>query len=54
MRSLRANRLFKIPAEHEGHELRCESYSGPYVEPVSDARTPLDSLLRILSGGREG
>jgi hypothetical protein len=29
-------------------EGRGESYSGPYVEPLSDARTPLAVLFRIL------
>ena len=27
-----------------------ESYSGPYVEPLSDARTPLAVFFRILLG----
>ena len=29
-------------------ERRGESYSGPYVEPLSDARTPLADFFRIL------
>jgi hypothetical protein len=28
-------------------ERRGESYSGPYVEPLSDARTPLSVFFRI-------
>ena len=29
-------------------ERRGESYFGPYVEPLSDARTPLAVFLRLL------
>ena len=29
-------------------ERRGESYSGPYVEPLSDARTPVAVFFRIL------
>jgi hypothetical protein len=45
MSSPRANSLFKMAAEHGRHERSGESYSGPYVELLSDARTPLDSLF---------
>jgi hypothetical protein len=31
-------------------ERRGESYSVPYVEPLSDARTPLADFFRILLG----
>ena len=31
-------------------ERRGESYSGPYVEPLSDVRTPLAGFFRILLG----
>ena len=29
-------------------ELRGSTYSAPYVEPLSDARTPLADIFRIL------
>jgi hypothetical protein len=35
-------------------EQRGESYSVPYVEPLSDARTPLVVFFRILLDGQFG
>ena len=37
------------PFHRQGRSARRgESYSGPYVEPLSDARTPLAGFFRIL------
>jgi hypothetical protein len=40
-------------ASQQGHsERRGEAYSGPYVEPLSDARTKLEDFFNILIESR--
>jgi len=39
----------KKAVQQSRSERRGESHSGPYVEPLSDARTPLAGPFRILS-----
>ena len=43
-----ARRLFRKAVEQGRSERRGESYSLPYVEPLSDARTPLASFVNSL------
>lgn len=43
-------RLFRKAAQQGRSERRSESYSFPYVEPLSDARTPLAGFINSLSG----
>jgi hypothetical protein len=49
-----ACRLFRKAVQHGRSERRGESYSMPYVEPLSDARTMLaDFVNSLLVKGRE-
>jgi len=41
-------RMRKKAVQQGRSERRGDAYSGPYVEPLSDARTPLAVFLRIL------
>jgi hypothetical protein len=41
-------RMRKKTVQQGRSEQRGESYSGPYVEPLSKARTPLADFFRIL------
>jgi hypothetical protein len=41
-------RIRKKAVQQGRSERRGESYSGPYVEPLSEARTPLADFFRIL------
>jgi len=41
-------RMLKKAVQQGRSEQRGESYSGPYVEPLSDARTPLADFFSIL------
>jgi hypothetical protein len=41
-------RVFKKAVQQGRSERRGEAYSGPYVEPLSDARTPLADFFNIL------
>jgi hypothetical protein len=43
-----ARRMRKKAVQQGRSEGRGESYSVPYVEPLSDARTPLADFFRIL------
>jgi hypothetical protein len=43
-------RLFRKAVQQTRSERRGESYSGPYVEPLSDARTPLADFVNSLLG----
>jgi hypothetical protein len=47
-------RMRKKAVQQGRSEERGESYSGPYVEPLSDARTPLAVFFRILLEDRLG
>ena len=40
--------MFKKAVQQGRNERRGESYSLPYVEPLSDARTPVAVFFRIL------
>jgi hypothetical protein len=44
--------MFKKAFRQGRSERRGESYSLPYVEPLSDARTPLEDFFNILLGMR--
>jgi len=44
----RTRRLFKKAVQQGRSEQRGESYSVPYVEPLSDARTPLAGFFNSL------
>jgi hypothetical protein len=44
------NRMFKKAVQRGRRERRGEAYFGPYVEPLSDARTKLAGFFNILSG----
>jgi hypothetical protein len=46
-----AHRMRKKAVQQGRSERRGESYSAPYVEPLSDARTPLADFFRILLEG---
>ena len=41
-------RMFKKAVQQGRSERRGEAYSGPYVEPLSDARTKLEDFFNIL------
>ena len=41
-------RLFRKAVQQGRSERRGESYSGPYVEPLSDVRTPLAAFGNSL------
>jgi hypothetical protein len=41
-------RLFRKAVQQGRSERRGESYSIPYVEPLSDARTPLAAFINSL------
>jgi hypothetical protein len=41
-------RLFRKAVQQGRSERRGESYSGPYVEPLSDVRTPLAAFVNSL------
>ncbi|BCA55051.1 hypothetical protein W02_21910 [Nitrospira sp. KM1] len=41
-------RLFRKAVQQGRSERRGESYSLPYVEPLSDARTPLEDFVNSL------
>ena len=41
-------RLFRKAVQQGRGERRGDAYSVPYVEPLSDARTPLAALLNSL------
>jgi len=41
-------RMRKKAVQQGRSERRGDAYSGPYVEPLSDARTPLAVFFRIL------
>ena len=43
-----ARRLFRKAVQQGRSERRGESYSLPYVEPLSDARTPLADFVNSL------
>jgi hypothetical protein len=43
-----AGRMFKKAVQQGRSERRGEAYSGPYVEPLSDVRTPLADFFNIL------
>jgi hypothetical protein len=43
------SRMFKGGVQRGRREQRGEAYFGPYVEPLSDARTKLAGLFNILS-----
>jgi hypothetical protein len=43
-----ARRMLKMTVHRGRSERRGESYSGPYVEPLSDARTKLADFFTIL------
>ncbi len=47
----RARRMFKKAVQRGRSESRGESYSVPYVEPLSDARTKLDGLFQHPARG---
>jgi hypothetical protein len=40
--------MLKMAVQQGRSERRGESYSAPYVEPLSDARTPLADFFSIL------
>jgi hypothetical protein len=44
------NRLFKKAVRQGRNERRCDVYSVPYVEPLSDVRTPLAEFFNSLLG----
>jgi hypothetical protein len=46
-------RLFRKAVQQGRSERRGESYSGPYVESLSDVRTPLAAFLNSLLSGEE-
>jgi hypothetical protein len=41
-------RLFRKAVLQGRSERRCESYSSPYVEPLSDVRMPLAAFVNSL------
>ncbi len=43
-----ARRLFRKAVQQGRSERRGEAYSVPYVEPLSDARTPLAGFINSL------
>jgi hypothetical protein len=45
-----AHRMRKKAVQQGRSERRGDAYSAPYVEPLSDARTPLADFFRILLG----
>jgi hypothetical protein len=45
-----ACRLFRKAVQQGRSERRGEAYSVPYVEPLSDARTPLADFVNSLLG----
>jgi hypothetical protein len=47
----RIRRLFKKAVRQGRSERRGDAYSVPYVEPLSDARTPLADFFNSLQGG---
>jgi hypothetical protein len=47
-------RMCKEAVQQGRSEQKGESYSVPYVEPLSDARTPLADFSRILLDGQFG
>jgi len=49
-----AHRMRKKAVQQGRSERRSEAYSAPYVEPLSDARTPLADFFRILLARRVG
>ena len=42
--------MFKKAVQRGRSERRGEAYSGPYVEPLSEARTKLADFFSILQG----
>jgi hypothetical protein len=40
--------MFKKALQQGRNERRGEAYSAPYVEPLSDARTTLETFFNIL------
>ena len=46
--SSRTRRLFKKAVQQGRSKRRGEAYSVPYVEPLSDARTPLAGFFNSL------
>jgi hypothetical protein len=44
----RTRRMFKKAVQQGRSERGGEAYSGPYVEPLSDARTKLEDFFNIL------
>jgi hypothetical protein len=42
--------MFKKALQQGRNERRGEAYSAPYVEPLSDARTTLETFFNILLG----
>ena len=47
-----ASRLFRKAVQQGRSERRGDAYSVPYVEPLSDARTPLaDFINSLLNAG---
>jgi hypothetical protein len=44
--------MFKKAVQQGRSERRGEAYFFPYVESLSDARTPLEDFFNILLGGR--
>jgi hypothetical protein len=49
-----SRRLFRKAVQQGRSERRGESYSRPYVEPLSVARTPLADFVNSLLGGSKG
>jgi hypothetical protein len=49
-----ACRLFRKAVQQGRSERRGEAYPVPYVEPLSDARTPLADFVNSLLGGSAG
>ena len=45
-----ARRLFRKAVQQGRSERRGDTYSVPYVEPLSDARTPLADFVNSLLG----
>jgi len=44
-----SRRMLKKPAQQGRSERKAEAYSVPYVEALSEARTPLEDFCNILT-----